>query len=535
MATIPKFERQRLASSLVGTPGVDTSGAAIADAVGGVANKTVQVFGQQAIEKKQIQDAALANKTMVDYDVALEKAYADHQKTYKGDPTGKTQFLKDEGQRLLQQFADPIDSPQVRGAVERMGYAKLGEKVTNEVKWADQQSTQNTIDATTTANDTLANEAYLAGMNNNSTRAAEILTTAEQNIATAKYVLGEKDAQKLRKNVAQGYISGLMEQHPEELKAALDRGDFKKILDPEETRKLKGDAVEQIKKAKDTADTQYLVSKIDQHPIIWEKYKTGTLTYAEIDRIEDPKFAEELKQLWLKGKPFTPEDKRDRYMNLYGETIELIKGQGTSAYTKGNLEQVVKLQSKIVSAVREGSINEEDASSLLKKFAVPTSKALKKADDWFGMFNGMSEPYKRAYSGVQADAKKYSLTPSTQASILVQFDQELVKVAENPDQPTAPEVDKAYMSAYQEVIRKVNPSLLKTAELPNAVGTKETGIQPVSSGKPTVTPDRTIKPPAPAYVYTEEEWALSAKKRGISVTEAKRRAGLATKESENGE
>lgn len=509
---------------MVGTPGVDTSGADIAQSVAGVADTATRVLGQKAIEKKNIQDAALANKTLVDFDVALEKAYVDHQKTYKGDPTDKTQFLKDNAQRLLQEFSDPIQSQEVRGAVERMGYARIGEKVTNEVKWADQQTTLNTIDATTSTNDILANEAYMAGLNNNGTRASEVFKSAHENINAAKLVLGEKDSQKLRRNVAQGYISGLMEQHPEELKAALDRGDFKTILEPEEVRKLKNDAVDQIKNAKETADTQYLVSQIDQHPVAWERYKAGTLTYSEIEQIDDPKFAEELKQLWLKGKPYTPEDKRDKYMNLYGETVDLIKGQGTAAYTKGSLQDVIKLQSKIVGAAREGSISEDDASSLLKKFAVPTTKKLKNASTWFGMFNGLSEPYKRAYDGVKADAKRYNLTPSVQASVLVQFDQELAKLG--AETPTAAQVDEAYNNAYKDVIRKVDPRLLKSPEVTNAVGTKEKGVQPIYSGSTTAKADRSIKPPAPAPVYSASDIAFTAKKYGTTVEEVKKRLGV---------
>lgn len=533
MPTIPKFEQQKLASSLVGTPGVDTSGQMIADAVGGVAQTGMQVFGKKAIEKKQIQDTALANKTLVDFDVALEQAYVEHQKSYKGDPIGKTQFLKDNAQRLLQQFADPIESSEVRGAVERMGYSRIGEKVTNEVKWADQQSTQNTIDATTTANDTLANEAYIAGLNNNGTRAVEVLQSAEQNIAAAKLVLGEKDSQKLRKNVAQGYVSGLMEQHPEELKAALDRGDFKKIFDPEEVRKLKGDAVEQVKKARETAETNYFAAHIAEYPQQWERLKANTITYAEIEQIDDPIIAKEMKEIWLKGQPYTPEDKRDRYMNLYGETLELVKGTGTGAYTKGSLQQVIKLQAKIVAAAREGSINADDASSLLKKFAVPTQKKLQHAGDWFGLASGLSEPYKRAYDGVRADAKRYNLTPSTQASILVQFDQELEKLG--VDKPTNADTDAAYQTAYKEIIRKVNPNLLKASDVTNAVGNKKDGVQPIYSGPSTAKADRSIKPPVVvAPPYTQEELEYTAKKHGVSTDEIKRRIG-AKAQANNGD
>lgn len=530
MPAIPRFERQKLASSLVGTPGIDTSGLQIAESIGGVANTALQVFGKQAIEKKNIQDQALANKTLVDFDVELEKAYIDHQKTYKSDPLNKTDFLKDNAQNLLDQFAGGVQDPVVRSSVERAGYARIGEKMIGAAKWADQQSTQNTIDATTATNDILANEAYIAGMNNNQERAAEVLKSAEANIASAKLVLGEKDSKVLRKNVAQGYITGLMEQHPEQLKKLLDSGAFKNVLEPEEVKKLKTDAVAQVQKARETAETNYFADNIASYPVQWEKLKTNTLTYSEIEKIDDPIIQKEMKEMWLKGQPFTPEDRRDKFMDLYGQTLELIKGQGTAAYTKGSLQDVIKLQGKILASAREGSISGDDASSLLKRFAVPTSKALKKADDWFGMFNGLTEPYKRAYNGVTADAKKYNLTPSTQASILVEFDTQLSKLAENPDKPTAAETDLAYKTAYQEIIRKVNPSLLKASELPNAVGSQTEGVQPISDGKPKVKADRSITPPAPVLPEpTQEDLVYTAQKHGITVAEVKKRLGIKDK------
>lgn len=527
MPIIPKFERQKLASSLVGTPGIDTSGAQIAETIAGVGQKGMQVFGQQAIEKKQIHDAAIANKTMVDFDVALEKSYIDHQKNYKDDPVGKTQFLKDNAQTLLQGFVDAAPSSEVRAHIEQAGYQRIGQKVVNEAQWADKQMTQNTIDATVAGSDTLANEAYIAGLNKNYTRLNEIFNQNEQNVSAAKLALGESDSKKLRKSVKLGAINGLLENHPAALREVLDGEAFKDVLEPAEIKQLKADALVHLTKQKETADTQYLSSQIENHPVVWEKYLAGTLTFPEIEQIDDTRFAGELKELWLKGKPFTAEDKRDKYMNLYGETFELVKGQGTAAYTKGSLEQVVKLQSKIISAVREGAINEEDASSLLKKFAVPTTKALKDANAWFGAFNGMSAPYKRAYQGVRADGKRFNLTPSVQASILVQFDQELAK-AENPDSPTAVEVDAAYSAAYQDVIRKIDPRLLKSTVVTNAVGSQAEGVQPIYGGQTKVKADRTIKPTVPVAVYTDEEWAAAAQKRGISVEEAKKRAGVGT-------
>lgn len=492
MAVIPEFERRKLASSVVGTPGVDTSGQEIAQTVSGVANQAVQTFGEQAIKKKEIQDAAQANKTLVDFDVELEKAYVDHQKNYKNDPTNKTDFFTDNAKQILDGFVNGTSSPRVRAAVEREGQARIGQKAVTEVNWADHQATQNTVDAVVTTSDTLANEAYIAGLNQNYERMNEVFAQNEKQVDAAKMVLGADDVKKLQKSVKMGAINGMLEQHPEVLHDLLSKQGFADVLDAGEVKKLKTESLDQVKRMKETADTQYLASQIENHPVLWDRYVNGTLTYQEIDQIDDPQFANELKQLWLKGKPYTPEDKRDKYMDLYGQTVDLIKGQGTSAHvTRGTLEDAIKLQSKIVGAAREGSLSEEDASSLLKKFAVPVTKKLKSASDWGGVFNGLSDPYKRAFKGVTADAKRYNLTPSTQASILVQFDQELAKMG---DEPGAAQVDEAYGNAYKDVIRKVKPEILKSQDVPNATGSKKTGVTPIYAGTSQPgTIDRVIK------------------------------------------
>lgn len=523
MAIIPRFERQKLASSIVGTPGIDTSGAQIAESVAGVANKGLQVLGQQAIQKHEIQKAAEANKTLVDVDVELEKAYIQHQKDYKTNPKDKTQFFKDNAERILQTFADGTEDPEVRSTVERIGYGRIGEKVTNEIQWADKQATQNTIDTATTANETLANEAYIAGINNNVSRALDVFTLAEDNIAASKLALGEKDSEQFRKNVQQGYISGLMEQHPAELKAALDRGDFKKVLTPEETRKLKDDAVAAVKGMKEKQDMNYFVGNISQNQQSYEKYIAGTLTYAETQQIPDEKFGNTLNELRIKGIPFSAAEQFAEGMDLYGEVMDVAKGKST-------LEQVVKLQSKILSKVQQNQVSREAASSMLKQLVKPASSKLDHADDFYGFFNKMSAPYKRAYNGVREDAKRHNLSPSTQLSVLVEFDQELAKL--NEENPNSAQVDQAYDTAYKNVIRKTNPSLLKSTEVTNAVGNKQIGVTPIYTGSTKVIADRTVKPVAPIPVYTEEEWAASAKKRGITVDEAKKRAGAGTPKTE---
>lgn len=519
MPIIPKYERQKLASSLVGTAGVDTSSVDIANTVAQVGSTGMQVFGKKAAEKKAIQDQALANKTLVDFDVAAEKAYIDHQKNFKNDPIGKTQFLKDNFQNILQSFADPIDSPEVRGAVERAGYAKIGEKLIGETKWADQQSTKNTIDATVNANETQANEIYIAALNNNTDRVNELFRAWDASLPAARAVLGEADVKNLTKNTRMAAINAYMESNPAFLHEVLKSEGFKDVLAPDEIKKLKADALAGIKGQREKVEMEYFATHLSENTMSFNKLLNGTLTYADIQKIEDPRMAETLNEMRIKGIPVNPEEKFNNAMELYGEVNDIVKN-------KSSLEQVIKLQSKIMAQVQQNGVSKEAASSMLKQLAKPLANKLNTADDYFGLFNGMSEPYKRAYNGVRADAKKYKLTPSVQSNILVKFDQNLEALG--IENPSAAEVDQAYDQAYRDVIRKVDPRLLKSTEVTNAVGNKATGVQPIYTGQTKVKADRTVKPVVVKPIYTEEEWAASAKKRGISVEEAKKRAGVGT-------
>lgn len=261
MPKIPEFQRKSLESSLVGTPGVDTSSAQVLDSIGKVGDSGMQVFGEAAIRRKQAQDTALANKTLVDLDLSLEEAQVNHAKQFamfRGDPNERTKAFRDQADTMLQNTLDQIDSKDVRLAVSRLGQNVIRERVLKESKLAtDQQAVIAFGDVMDSAN-SLAGAARNAGIAGDAARFNELLhKSSGVRVAAAGVLSPEQRArldQDVPKSIAAGFISGLNESDPSAVLALANNEQFKSIFTGEELQRYVSNAHEIIEQKSKKAD-----------------------------------------------------------------------------------------------------------------------------------------------------------------------------------------------------------------------------------------------------------------------------------------
>src|SRR5665213_3195704 len=119
MVAIPQIVREKLASSVVGTPGVDTSGQKAEESLATGANDVGQAIGQYAIQKQQEYDQAETNKLMLDNKMAAVTAMESAKTTYADDPEKAGPAFMQSMQDILAQSKTQASNPRVALMVGR--------------------------------------------------------------------------------------------------------------------------------------------------------------------------------------------------------------------------------------------------------------------------------------------------------------------------------------------------------------------------------------------------------------------------------
>lgn len=256
MPKIPVYEQGQLASSAVGTPGVDTSGTqlfgTIAQAAGGITDelaRTIQANNVEAARKKREADelAKAQKKILDDIDVANHESKLDLQlgdeegkvKAEKqSDPAGSGALFTQRGTDIMDKYLDGITDENVKNRVKLGTIKSINARANAMNGWT---LTQRTANAQAGIESTLAEYVNRAG---NLTTAQEVGQTWEKIEALrgpGTLAFGAKTDEIIRRaktDVAEQYVNGLMIRDHNAVRPVLESGAFDSALNAEKRRQL---------------------------------------------------------------------------------------------------------------------------------------------------------------------------------------------------------------------------------------------------------------------------------------------------------
>jgi hypothetical protein len=177
MGKIPEFQRSRLASSAVGTPGINQSGNIISNAVVqaskasqninnqkadafnsgrdrllqtelNVANNVARAITNSAIKKQKINDvhdSIEVAEHLADFEVNQNNSYSDNKNIFSGNPDEIIDFSKEQDATDLESFAKGIVNNKVRSAFIRGGQSLNVKNQTGLSKWVSSQRMINSV------------------------------------------------------------------------------------------------------------------------------------------------------------------------------------------------------------------------------------------------------------------------------------------------------------------------------------------------------------------------------------------------------
>ncbi len=274
MPAIPVYQQQRLASSAVGTPGVDPSaGKAVASAAL-FAEKVGKAFMGVAETRSEALATADANKRMIDFEIKTGDIREATKVEFKDNPKkGEVEF-QNRAMELFNTTMSSSDNARANRMFSTAGRAYVGEQRIEYATFRRNQEVVLAKDNLVDANNLLALEANKVGRVDSSPaglqKTFDLMDRSQSITGASEVVLGVDEARNLSRmgpeSIARGYLEGLMDQNPEFALKVLDNPDMIAVFDEaDDVLTLRDDALKKVDDLDKKADKVLTKKQNESH------------------------------------------------------------------------------------------------------------------------------------------------------------------------------------------------------------------------------------------------------------------------------
>lgn len=378
MARISKFQQRQLASSIVGTPGVDTSESRAFASIAGAAGQAANVFGGILVKRQEAADKASASDTLTDFEIAYQQAAQEQATEFAGTTMGpleRVELLKQKADALFQEFEGSLSTPNAKAIFTQNAQVSIRRRLAQEGKIASDNQVLVARDRMVTSQNKIAGSIYnfvkTPGLTYEDKK-AELLAISvngtQRNIDISKDILGGQEAKEFQKSALEmnfrAAIAGLLETAPEQAIVLLKDSAFKDILNVKERAALRKTAETRVK------DFTVLLQRQEKQAIfagrqdLYDKLQKGTLNLGEVEQIGDTKAQQVFRDALLKFKPLNPDQLAARSAELQIRWENLFKRErdGTlknELKNKVTIDDIIEVQAAYMDALRDGVITKD--------------------------------------------------------------------------------------------------------------------------------------------------------------------------------
>lgn len=408
MVAIPEITRQRLASSVVGTPGVDTSGLKIGEALASSAREVGQAIGEYAIDRQQQLDVAEQNKLSVNYKMAtltgLEKIKQDYASNPEAAGPAFMQMQKDNLAATQAQASNPRVSLMVGRGDPYFDTHVIGAQQS----WAYKQ--RNALNVATIENqgNLIAAKAEDLG------RSAPTLIQMMEGLkplasATGNLVAGAskmvspeaalKFQQKMLPTLYSRAFYGSLQDNPARAYAMTQDKDVQAafVTHPKELDAMSQQALKRVEGMAKDEEWKQMIQPLVDSPQIVQQVSSGQVDWNQIRQFPDSPLKVQLEKMALAGPSINTTEKAEATAKFFADAADMgmnLKHAGASKTTA----DLVKFNTELIAAHNDGILTPATFQKLLNKLAVPlrdsvlqvhdpdTLVQMKKVGGFLGMF-----------------------------------------------------------------------------------------------------------------------------------------------------
>lgn len=265
MARIPEFQQQRLASSVIGTPGVDPTAGFNARLIGDTAGKAADFAFNVAEKRANALAAANANKRLVEFEIGVGDVREATKAEFSTDPKQGELEFNNRSFELFNSILGQSSDSRANRIFSQAGSSVLDTEKKQFAIFRRNQEVVVAKDQLVDANNLLAMKANSIGESDGTPAGLQqmfdLIDNSQRATAASEIVLGVKEARNLSKlgpeSIARGYLEGLIKTNPEFAIETLNNPELIKIFDDfEEVTSLEDAALRQINDLDKQSDRQ---------------------------------------------------------------------------------------------------------------------------------------------------------------------------------------------------------------------------------------------------------------------------------------
>lgn len=392
MVAIPQITRDRLVSSAVGTPGVDTSGQEMENSLAKSANEVGAAAADYAITRQQQVDTAEANRLSLGYKMNVMNTYEQMKQQYATNPEAMGPAFMQSMQDHLGDAQEQSSNPRVNLMVGRGDPQFDGYLVRQQQQWSLMQ--RETVDkgAVIQQGNQLANTAENIAADATTPYALKKqnllpLFNAAGNLTAGAFASAHPASalelsQRIGPTIMTRAVYGMMKANPAQAVQFTQEPEVQKAFEsnPKELETLHNAAVDRLKGLASEEKWNIIAAPLVDSPDVVRDVASGKVDWTALDQLPQNAFTAELKKMALDVSPKNVEEQQQAISEFYDRAAKIGVGiKGTPP--ERSVADLVNFSTDLAKAYNGGLITKSTYERLNKQLAAPLIGAVTKAHD----------------------------------------------------------------------------------------------------------------------------------------------------------
>ena len=365
---IPQVTRDRIASSLVGTPGVDTSGQQLGQEVAKSAEQVSKAaFG--VLEKQQTyKDSAEANLLVAHNKMDVQTLLENYKDKYANNPEEASKHFWTDVKSLQDNSVARSSNFRVKQLVTQRDPLFDGRVASELGTWQYNQRDKLTTDSIFDGANELGKKAYGIASDNKSSYEDQStklinLFSVGGNLAHALDPAHPEKQAKMSKTITESLykntIDGYIDANPARALKFLEEPHVKEVVPGAMIEKMKNDAVTHLAGMQKRAEIEQYATTMVQHPALVKSIDDGETTFGTLQRMDPTgklKWVNDLKQYAVKTQYESQIEDANAILRLHDKAYQLgLEARGNSGIERKDrrtptesLQDLMEFQSEVL-------------------------------------------------------------------------------------------------------------------------------------------------------------------------------------------
>lgn len=394
MVNIPQITRDRLASSVVGTPGIDTSSQQTSIALAGAAKDVVEPLANFAIARQQALDTTEANRLFTDYKMNTVNSFEKIKIDYANNPEAAGPAFIETMQDHLAATTKSASNPRVGLLVGRGDPYFDGIMVRQQQQWALAQREGLDKAAIIDQGNNLADTAQNIGADPNTPYVVKKqnllpLFSAAGNLSAGAFAAAHPaSAAELQNRIGPTIMTraiyGMMQSNPAQAVQFTQEPEVQKAFEsnPKELETLHNASIDRLKGLAGQEKWNSIAQPLVDSPDVVRDVANGKVSWADLDQMPQTELVNQLKKMSLETSPKSIGEQQQAISDFYSRAHDLGIGiKKGEEKPEVSVAQLVDFQTDLAKAYNGGTISKATYMNMTKQIAAPLIGAVMNAHE----------------------------------------------------------------------------------------------------------------------------------------------------------